>query len=378
MTQIYWNPTSRLLETGALHKIPEILRSLDAPRVLIIMGGRSFRSSRHYADLRKDFSAGRVIESEPVLNEPKLSFLRDFVSRYREENVATVIGIGGGSVLDTAKAAALLLSQPQGEWERAMNALETYRDFKEKPLPFIAVPTTAGTGSEVTPYASFENEDRKKITLSHPYLFPRFALVDPALMISMPARITAATGFDALSQSIESFWSIQHTPYSDTHALRAIPLLMESLEAAVKKPDDMEARTNMALASTEAGLAIAQTRTTAVHSVSYPITTLFQVPHGHACALTLASFIRFNQEAIPPGRREVLWRAMGCGDAEESARKVEALMTAVGLEKRLSGLGIDRQGIESIVQNGFRPDRVKNNPRPLNPIELRHMLLTLL
>lgn len=378
MTQIYSNPTFRLLEAGALNRIPEILSSLNVQKVLIIMGEKSFRSSSHYAALRKDLPASMVIESEPVLKEPKFSFLRDFASRYRDKSLTGVIGIGGGSVLDTAKVTALLLSQPQDEWERCIHGLETYRDFKQPALPFIAVPTTAGTGSEVTPYASFENEERKKITISHPYFFPRFALVDPLLMVSMPARVTAATGFDALCQSIESFWSILHTPYSDTHALRAIPLIVEFLETAVKKPENMEARTNMALASTEAGLAIAQTRTTAVHSVSYPITTLFHVPHGHACALTLASFIRFNQEAIPPGRREVLWAAMGCQDAEASARKVETLMTAVGLEKRLSCLGIDRQGIESIVENGFRPDRVKNNPRPLNPAELRCMLSTLL
>ncbi|HLD70205.1 MAG TPA: iron-containing alcohol dehydrogenase, partial [Candidatus Omnitrophota bacterium] len=202
-----------------------------------------------------------------------------------------------------------------------------------------------------------------------------YAVVDSRLTLSMPASVTASTGFDALSQAIESFWSVRHNPTSDIHALRAIPLIIQSLKRAVDHSGDLEARSSMALAATEAGLAIAHTATTAVHSVSYPITTYFGVPHGHACALTLSSFIDFNQDAFPEGREKVLWNALQCKNAREASEKVDALMTGTGLERRLSRLGIDKPGIETIVKNGFRPDRVKNNPRELTQAELEKILL---
>lgn len=226
----------------------------------------------------------------------------------------------------------------------------------------------------MTSYVSFETAEKKKITVTDPSLYPDVALIDPLLTYSMPPAVTASTGLDALSQGIEAFWSVNHSPFSDAHALRAVNLARRFLARAVKRPDDAQARYAMSLAGCESGLAIAHTATTAVHAVSYPMTTRFHVPHGHACALTLAQFIRYNEDVMRDERYTPLWQAMGVSSAQAGASVVEALMDESGLSRSLTQLGISGEGLEFIVQNGFRPDRVKNNPKVLTAEALRAML----
>ncbi|MDP3920771.1 MAG: iron-containing alcohol dehydrogenase [Candidatus Omnitrophota bacterium] len=378
MSCAYWNPTRRLIEEGALDKLAEELSASGAAKVLVVLGEKSFRKSIRYTKLRDTLEHFSLVESEPVVKDPSLVFAQSFAEKYRGKAIDSVVAIGGGSVMDMAKLTALLLNQPDDTWNTFWRDPVVPIEFPNASLPLVAVPTTAGTGSEVTQYASFEDHQHQKMSFAHPYLFPKLALVDPELAVSMPPAITASTGFDALSQAIEAYWSIHHMPSSDTHALRAIPLVLEQLQRAVEKPADRDARFAMAIAGNEGGLAIAQTRTTAVHSVSYPMTTIFHVPHGHACALTLASFVRFNQDAIEHERAAALWRALGAENAEMAAKHIEGLMDNVGLERRLSQVGIDEEGLESIVKYGFRPDRVKNNPRELNASQLRTMLVEIL
>jgi alcohol dehydrogenase len=312
--------------------------------------------------------------STPVPENPEVLFVQEFSEQYRGGAFDSVIGIGGGSVIDAAKMTAVILACETGTLREH---LASKKPFKKR-LALGAIPTTAGTGSEVTPYASLSTEDQKKITVTDPLLFPDLALLDPVLTHSMPARVTASTGMDALSQAIEAFWSVHHTGLSDTHALRAASLVSQNLRIVVREPGNAQARFAMALGSCESGLAIAQTATTAVHSVSYPITEHFGVPHGHACALTLAEFIRFNEPSMRDKRYESLWSALDVRSASAAAEFVETLMENIGLERRLSKLGIDREGVRVVLQNGFRPDRVKNNPRELTPEALNTMLMRIL
>lgn len=274
-------------------------------------------------------------------------------------------------MIDAAKALAILMNQTGRSLE---DYLEKRMEFQRESLPLIAIPTTAGTGSEVTPYASLKTKGHQKISLTHPWIHPRVALIDPLLTHSMPSYVTACTGLDALSQSIESYWSIHHSPFSDTHALRAIPLILRNLEKVLKDPADAQARFVMALASTESGLAITQTRTTAVHAVSYPLTTFFGIAHGHACALTLPSFIRYNGPVLEPDRGEQLWRVLGVTSWEKAAREVERLIDVMGLERSLRKLGLKNGDLNTVIENGFRSDRAVNNPREVTKEALHEIL----
>jgi alcohol dehydrogenase len=335
-----------------------------------MLGESSFRNSAFYPALISGLTGFSVTESEAVPANPRTDFLDQLAQKLKGSKFDAVLAIGGGSVLDTAKAASVMLNcaKPSFEW------LAQNKDQWPEPIPVIAVPTTSGTGSEVTPYASFETSDQRKVSLESEKLYPHTAWIDPKLCMSMKPYVTACTGMDAFCQSVESFWSVQHHPFSDAHALRGLKLVAQNLAMVFKNPNDEAARYAMCVGSCEAGLAIAQTRTTAVHSVSYPITAHFKIAHGHACALTLAEFIRYNKNAIEPARAQDLWSAMGCSDAESAAKFVENLMDQIGLERKLSKLGMKKSDLDIIIQNGFRPDRVKNNPRVLTQDDLREIL----
>jgi len=282
-----------------------------------------------------------------------------------------VVGIGGGSVLDVAKLLAALLPQKTLSIEDLLAGKAT---FEKEPLPFVAIPTTAGTGSEVTLYASLEDHRRMKVSAEHRFLFPRVALIDPLLTHSMDPYLTAVTGFDALSHAIEALWSRRHNPFSDTHAFKAVQLIGQNLEKAVRSPQDAPARAAMAWGSCEAGLAISHTRTTAVHAVSYPLTTRFGIVHGHSCALTLASFILYNESVLTLLQIQALKQALGVSSIAEASETIQRLMEAVRLERRLSALGLKREDLAVVVSDALQADRMRNNPREVDGKALSNML----
>ena len=367
--QAYTNPTERIFGDGAFAELPKCLAKFQPKSILLVLGEKSFRQSSYYSKCREFVEAYSLIEASPVSQNPTQKFIQEEINRLSDKGYDLVLAIGGGSVLDVSK---LLASVPKQKNRDLSHYLAPGYRFETKPAPIIAVPTTSGTGSEVTPYASIETLEKKKITISDLSFYPAVAIIDPELSYSMPAYVTASTGFDALSQAVESFWSVHATSFSETHALRAIDLIVSSLEQAYENPTSPAARRLMALGSCEAGLAIAQTKTTAVHSVSYPITAHFGVAHGHACALTLGEFIRFNADHIQ--NRKLLYSAFKLQDENVIAAKVESLMESVKLERSLSKLGIDEEGRTLILQEGFRPDRIANNPRKVERDDLVKIL----
>lgn len=368
----YQNPVRRFFGPGAIHHLSSLVESLRPSHLYLVTGSR-FQNTQTCHDLRRALDGFTLQVSPPVPSNPVTTWVQEKASEI-SPFPDLILAIGGGSVMDYAKAVSALLALP----EQTIDSLLTDPSkLCGSLVPIIACPTTAGTGSEVTPYSSLETTDQKKVSLSGHGLFPLAAIIDPDLTASMPPYLTASTGFDALSQSIEAFWSVHHHPFSDTHALRAVRLIRDHLENSVTRPG-LSDREAMSLASCEAGLAIAHTRTTAVHSVSYPITARFGVPHGHACALTLPSFIEFNAESISPERAACLWQALRADSAEAAAAWIRDTMNKTGLTGSLKKLGIDQAGIETIIREGFRPDRVKNNPRELSARDLREMLSRLL
>lgn len=368
---MYSNPVLRVIGEGAFDRIKQIVLDIKPVRTLLVLGRRSFRESPHSNKLKNFLLISETEECPAVPSNPTVLFLENVFERIRAKKFDLVIAAGGGSALDTGKTLAAALAQGDpgiGEY------FSGKKSFTKNPVPCIAVPTTSGTGSEVTPFASFETADRQKVSLEARQLYSAYAVVDPLLCLSMPPYVTAATGMDALCQGIESYWAKRINPFAETHALRAVALVLRSLKTAVREPANLAARSDMALASTEAGLAIAQTRTTAVHAASYPMTSFFGAAHGHACAVTLAPFIRFNAPAMDPGRAALLWKTMEVPDSEAAAVKIERLMDEIGLKRSLSAFGIDRRGIEVILDNGFRADRVSNNPRLLTRADLAKIL----
>lgn len=279
-----------------------------------------------------------------------------------------IIAVGGGSCMDTAKAVSLSIAGGRRIEDYHSGGVEYPRSV----LPIIAIPTTAGTGSEVTPISVLKDKSKnKKAPIAAPCLYPSVAIVDPEWTMTMPAELTAATGLDALSHAIEGFWSKGAFPVCDCYALRAARLIFNSLEKAIIDGSDSEARESMALASILAGMAFGQPKNAAVHACSFPLSTHFQMSHGVACAFTLDYFVRLNSEAIKERLTEM---ATYCGfdDIGNMADKIAELKKIGGLPRTFSEAGFNDIEIDKLVAESFHP-LINNNPREITEKDLYKM-----
>ena len=366
----YWNPTHVTFGRARLETLTDLAAQVGKRRVLLVAGEDLLDALEVRARIEALLSAHEVACWERVTPIPEIMDAQATVDFARERHTEAVIGIGGGSTLDTAKIVAAAL--PNGG--EVLSLVSKERPLVAVSLPAILIPTTAGTGSEVTRWGTlWERVDKKKHSLEGPGMFPTHALVDPALTHPLPPEQTAATGMDALSHAMESFWNKNANPVSDCFALRAVALVCRHLPTAVAEPNDTPARDGMMLASLFAGLAFSNTKTAAAHSLSYPMTLHCGVVHGQATSITLPALLRFNAGEYPE-RMLVLARATGAESVDEGADRITALLERVGLKTRLSELGIGEAEREVILREGFTPDRVGHNLRDLTPDGMREIL----
>lgn len=346
---------------GTLDLLPGILAERGAKRVLLVVGPHSFHASGADSILPELQAVATVEVYEEGQRNPTVESVAAAFAFAQRSAPEVVVAIGGGSVIDTAKMVAYSLT----------NTPDLPKDGVDA-LPIIAVPTTAGTGSEATRFATFYR-DRKKESLKHASLLPSVALVDPALLRSLSQEGKAGPAMDALSQAVEALWSVNATPVSDTAATYALSRLRTSLVPAVTKGDD-ESLLALAAAAHESGVAINISFTTAAHALSYPLTSRFGIAHGHAVALLLPSLIRYNalvsegDVVDPRGVTYVqealarIYEVLQVPDAEAAARLVEGYMDAIGLPRTLRTFGVDKAAIPGLVAEASL-ERLANNPR---------------
>jgi phosphonate metabolism-associated iron-containing alcohol dehydrogenase len=236
---------------------------------------------------------------DSVTANPELDSLDELASSYSFKKFDGIIAIGGGSVIDTAKILSLIgLADIKNPLQ---NILKNNIQINwKRNLPLIAIPTTSGTGAEVTPFATvWDSPTHKKYSIANEFIFPKIALLDPELTVSLPEEVTLYTALDTISHALESLWNINRTPITTLYAKESLRLSIESLPILLKEPMNLHMRSQMQRASLLAGLAISITRTAIAHSISYPLTSHFNVPHGLACSFTLYSILskHFNQLA---------------------------------------------------------------------------------
>ena len=323
---VYRQPVEIHFGRGKLAQLPELLASRGLRRGLIVCG-------RHFAPAAQrlvEQDCGVVAVFSNLQPEPQLSGVEESVRLARVYGADCVIGIGGGSAMDTAKYAAAVAAA-DGD---ALDYFNGDRPLPERGLPIIAVPTTSGTGSEVT-QVSVISHGAVKRTTNNPIFMPVLALVDPDLSDSVPARVVMCTGLDALAHALEGYWSKNHQPIPDLMAVEAVRLILENLENAWRDPADKIAHERMACAALLGGLAFALPKTAGCHACSYPLCEHFHISHGEACAFTLDSFVRINADQ----RLEELCRRAGIGDTEHLAEWINRMKELEGLPTRLSQLG---------------------------------------
>jgi alcohol dehydrogenase class IV len=269
---------------GTAHRLPELCREMGQ-RVLIVTGAKPQRAAPVKESLT---AAGLSCETFSIPSEPTIDDARRGAAFAREMRSQMVLGLGGGSAVDAGKAIAALARQPRD----VLHYLEVVGDGKaldETPLPYIAVPTTAGTGAEVTRNAVLASpEHGVKASLRHALMLPRTALIDPELARECPPAVTAASGMDALTQCLEAFVSCRAQPMTDALCREGIRRAIRSLERAVQNGSDLEAREDLALAAMFSGMALANAGLGAVHGFAAPIGGQFHAPHGAVCAALLA------------------------------------------------------------------------------------------
>lgn len=256
----------------------------------------------------------------------------------RSCNADFAVALGGGSPMDCCKAAAAIArgSGKIAEYHtggRPVNATEA--------IPMIAFPTTSGTASEVTNISVLTDTAKGlKAPMNDPAMYPKIAIIDPELTLSVPPAVTASTGLDVLSHAIESYWSTLNQPLCSACSVYAAKLVFKYLEKAYNEPSNLEAREKMAQASITAGVAFSHPRTTGSHACSFPLTNLYGVPHGEACAFTLDYFVKFNADnADENGRIAAFARECGFKNAYEMANEISAMKKRMGMRSRLSEIG---------------------------------------
>ncbi len=360
---------------GVAAEAPSTVLALGR-RVLLVTGSRPECAVALRSALE---AAGAHIEVWSVKGEPNVDDARNGVQRVREARIDVVVAMGGGSVLDAGKAVAALAIQP----EDALHYLEVVGDnqpLTARPLPVVALPTTAGTGSEVTRNAVLGVPDHGvKVSLRHPWMLPNAALVDPLLTHDMPPELTVATGMDALTQLIEPFLSPAATPLTDAFCREAIPRVTWALPRAFANGQDAEAREAMAFASLCGGLALTGARLGAVHGFAAPLGGRFHAPHGALCAALLPEVLTVNLRALQRrapqhpalGRMEELARLL---TGRPGAKAEDGLAWLVEFSQRLnlprlSHFGVGAPHLSALADQAARTNSMQGNPIALTAEE---------
>ena len=287
----------------------------------------------------------------------------------RQSQADTILAIGGGSALDCAKAASCLAKTGDASIRPYHSEGKT---FSGGSIPIIAVPTTAGTGSEVTPISVLDDEEKNfKGPMVSPLFYPACAVVDPDLTLSLPVGVTAATALDALSHSIEGYWSKNHQPICDALAKEAAKTIFQNLPKVYDNPRDPAARERLSYAALIAGIAFHMPKNAIMHACSYPLSNRAHLPHGAACAFTMEASIRLNAPFMD-GRMEELALACGFGTITEMTEAVATLKRRGGLPCTLQEAGIPPEMVETLIRESFHPV-IKNNPKEVTEDDLRNI-----
>ena len=358
-------PQKIVFGTGCIETFTEDYKKMGLKRLFVLTAPPILPLIEEPLNVLK--TAGTSIEVfDQIMAEPTLNDFNDIVERARQFDADSVVGIGGGSVLDVAKLVAAFAQSEQ----QAADCFGT-GFIKKKGLWFACLPTTAGTGSEVSPNAILLDErDHLKKGIVSPFLIADAAYVDPKLTWTVPAKVTADTGMDALTHCIEAYTNKFAHPSVDIYALQGIRLIAANLERAVKDGKDVEAREALAFGSLYGGLCLGPVNTAAVHALSYPLGGEFHIPHGLSNAILLPSVMKFNMPSNIKRHAEVAI-ALGCqpgkNDEETAQRGVDfiyRIAAAVGIPDKLTALGIPQTAVDGMAKAAMQVQRLlKNNPR---------------
>lgn len=372
----FYLPTRIVTGRGSFDELGAILASCG--RTALLVCGRH-ATQAGLVDRARALAQAQSVElivHPGVVREPDLPMVEQALAVARSAGCDVVVGLGGGSAIDLAKAVAGLA--PLGGTPSEYFA---DRPVDGSSLPLVAVPTTSGTGAEVTKNAVLINPDAGvKASIRDDRWFPRWAVVDPELTISMPPDVTASSGSDALCQAIEAYTSIGAMPITDALAERAIAMIGRALQRAYEAGDDLAAREKMAYGSLLAGMALSNARLGAVHGMAHPLGVTYGLAHGLVCGLLLPYTMAYNAPETPKYAqvaRLLGVATLGMSDQDlrrAAVERVTEIMRAIGIPSRLAPLGVRPEDLDAIVEASLTSSSLRHNPRPLDAQDVRAIL----
>jgi alcohol dehydrogenase len=374
----FYLPTEVITGLGCFSQLGEVVR-VSGQKVLLTCGHSALRRSgalQRGLDSLREAGVNTTLY-DGVVGEPTLEMVQEAIELARQEQVQVVIGMGGGSAMDVGKAAAVLLPQAGtvGEYHGG-------RPIEQRGLPFISVPTTAGTGTEVTNNAVLTDlQLGVKKSIRGPLLYAKTSIVDPELTLSLPPNVTASSGADALCQAIESF--VGHGAQAPTEALagQAIHRIGRSLVRAHEDGSDIQARTDMLYGSLLTGMSMTNTRLGGAHGLAHPLGYRYHIPHGVVCGLLLPYVMEYSLK-YAPGKYAQVARLLGADTAEMSAQeaaqqavtKVRRILEKIGIPDHLHAFGVKEEDFPTLIEKALPSGNLKNNPKPLGADDLQAIL----
>ena len=363
------SPGKFLFGVGALSALGEEARRLGT-RAILVTGRRAMAEAGITKRCLSILAAAGVDAKlfDQVEPEPDVTTVDRCRRAVREHGAEVLIGLGGGSALDVAKVAAGLARETD-----PTRAFHHGRKIERRGLPNIAVPSTSGTGSEMTNNGVISDRQRKfKASIRGESLIPAVALVDPEVTVSGTPAVTATSGIDALVQAVESYLSRFATPLTEAISLRAADEMARALPAVVARGQDMDLRTHAAWGSALAGLALTNARLGVIHGIAHPVGVRFNVPHGLVCGVLLPAALEFNRPAAPE-KYAVLARLFG----EDPAAYARRMLEACGLPARLTKYGLAADAFDTIADESLPAGSTKANPREVTKADIVAMLASI-
>ncbi len=370
-------PGQIIFGNGSINSLPE--KAGNIGHNVCVICGKNRNRIQPIIDTLQGHISYLQVDGEPTLKD-----IKNGIRQVRLKKCDLVIGIGGGSVIDTGKAIATLLTNP-GDPLDYLEIIGLGKALVNPPLPFIAIPTTSGTGAEATANAVIGSlEHQVKVSLRSPMMIPDVVIVDPELTRSVPPEITAATGMDALTQVLEPYVSHLATPITDLLCKDGLARAAHSLEKAYDNGNDMQAREDMALCSLYGGLALANAKLGAVHGIAGPFGGMFSSPHGAVCAVLLPHVMQINilalqkqdpQNCILTRYREIAILLTGDtkADSMDGADTISKLIKKFNLPG-LSHYGLTEVTIDELIDKSSKASSMKGNPVTLSRQELRTII----
>ena len=368
------------LAEHALQQLGTIIQQHQAERIFAVVDEHAAVASGASKFLDAVLSAYKVTQFSGFEMNPQLHDIERGIQRIVEAEPDLVIALGGGTALDLGKLISSIACTPASAFDIVTGRVCISRSGP----PLVAIPTTAGTGSEATHFA-VAYVDQTKYSVAHEFLLPAYAIIDPELTYSLPRRITAATGLDAFSQAIESIWAVGATDESIGYALSAAEGAWKYLADVVQRPTP-ESRMGMCRASHLAGKAINISKTTAPHAISYAFTSQHKIPHGIAVALTLSRMFAYNayvtdNDCLDPRgaehvrrRIDMIVKLLGASSVLDACQRIDQMIEAIECPNSPAAAGVtSREALQAIVDS-VNSERMLNNPRVIDPAVLFQLL----